>query len=108
MTPETVKEKVEENNRPYPNCVPVQAASTPNTRASTPEDGEILDFEEDWDSPEGERRRKVRKSEKVSNNTQSDKRNYELRENKIETFINERVNTILSEKGKLRRFGNFD
>ena len=36
----------------------------------------------------------------------SDKCNFELRENEIESFINERVNTILSEKSKLNESVN--
>ena len=105
MTQENAKEKVKENDEPNPSWVPIGATSTPRTRESTPEDGEILEYEGTWDSPEGERRKKIRKPREVSKTIQNSKNKIELRENELESFINktisERVNSILGEKSKL-------
>ena len=108
MKPDKVKGK--ENERPHPNWVPIQRASTPITRASSPEEGEVLDYEEDWDSQEGEKRKRVRTANKVRQNSQCHNHNNKLKEIEIESFIdekiNERVNTILRERSKLNESSN--
>ena len=105
MTPGTTKEKVKEVDKPHPNWVQVGATSTPYTRESTPEDGEILEYEESWNLPEGEGRRRVRNSRQVSKTSHKIKNKIELKENELESLINktisERVNSIFGERNRL-------
>ena len=105
MTPGKTKEKVKKVDKPHPNWVQVGATSAPYTRESTPEDGEILEYEERWNSPEGEGRRRVRNSRQVSKTSHNIKNKIELKENELESLINktisEKVNSTFGERNRL-------
>ena len=60
--PDMRKDGNKQTGDPDPRWVKIQAASSPKSRQSTPEDGEIIQYEseEDWDSGEGKRRKRVR------------------------------------------------
>ena len=122
MIPDMSTPKRNPTDEPHPNCVNIQTVRSPRSLRSSlsaTEEGELPDYEseEDWDSEEGKRRRRVKPGPMVSNPVQSVQLNThkrdEIKETRkidvealIEQKVSEKVDSFMKEKSKVNESSN--